>query len=78
MKVPRTDGGRKRRISLRPRAASAGAGKPVLAFRLSKRQRRWLKRARPHLRRLRGSVAVEAIDGVGNTSAEAKRIKIKI
>ena len=75
--VPRTDAGRKRGIKLRGTATSAEAGKAAVAFKLTKRQRRWVKRARPYVKRLRGSVAVEVTDGAQNRAAEQQRVRVK-
>ena len=78
LNVPRTDAGRKRRIKLRGRASRAAAGKAVVRFRLSQRQRRWVKRATAHVRRFRGSVAIEVTDQVENRTSATKRARIKV
>ena len=46
-------------------------------FELTKRQRRWVKRARPYVRRLSGSVAVEVTDGAQNRTAGEQRTRVK-
>jgi hypothetical protein len=75
--VPRTQAGRRRTIKLRGRAARDRAGKAVVKFRLKKRQRRWVKRARPHVKRMRGSVVVAVTDGTKNKSADRQRARVR-
>ena len=78
MTIPRTEAGRRHRITLRRTAAVSQADAPALGFKLSRRQRGWLAEALPHLRRLRVRVVVAATDSLENRRAETKRVKIKL